>query len=1036
MLRKLLLAAALVYAWALPSSAAVSIACANGNWETSTTWCGTDAASTTGTTSEAANSALTTSSVGNTAFVPAAATYDGVAVKLASRAASPTGTITIDMFNATGAAVCNGATATVTINVSDLPTASTASNEGGWIFFKFGATCTANGTDQFQIRGKTSSSSQVNLYSLATTNWSFLLRSTTTGAPANGDNRVVAGEHTGAGATTTRTVTMDRNSATALGTGGTVALPLVTATPAVAVTQSGVLAYSIAGATQLRLAGDLIIYNGGRFDMGSSGSEVPRGTAAILEITPASADGDYGLVGRNGSTVNMVGLSRTVGQNIVWTLLTANLAAAGTGLTTSDTTGWKNGDSIAIAGTNKPTSFATLQDEAATLSGDASGTSITVSAGVTNAHSGTAAPTGSGQAEVILLTRDIAFRSSNSSLGTYIFMDNTATFNAAWVDFRYLGANLARKRGVDLDTTTGAVSITFSALRDFRNFGAYLCSLATTCAGITFSHNVMYNNDTAGGAGGGVSGCLETKTGSSVGSPWTISDVVVIRCGGAGSNTQMVALYSTIGTLDSIRISSYIGGNAGFYTSSNGVESSIATSGLQNTSATWSNLTMHSGNVPCFTSVLGIFTITNYTCWSSGQGFNPTSTAGFVTINNMTAYGNGNGIGVGATGVASVTVNTGTIACVTGLQTSVANFFDTFGSTIIFNNVTISPTNGVYLPCNVSTGSDWQAFTAKSAPAIYLNNSSMGSTSAGIWGVSQQTGWQNSGFIFSQRHGGAADDNRAWLNGGTLITSTSAVAPAGNIFRTASPSMQMSPVTDASLSSWATAGTTLTATTITSGSLYLGAYLSDTGSCIAAGTYITAYGTGTGTTGTYTLNQSANSCSSGTLRVSKKLPTAPPNTFKGVLFPVKSGVVATVNVWVCRWTTSGSQSNNNCAGQATSYTGNAPRLIQRANPALGQNSDVVCATMGANPGSGAWELLTCSSSNPTDNGAFEYVVDIDGGSTSLDGKTGVVSVADWSCTGCVSVANSPTWFNGLFIPNSGGGGSSGSGGNGQQRIGG
>jgi len=58
------------------------------------------------------------------------------------------------------------------------------------------------------------------------------------------------------------------------------------------------------------------------------------------------------------------------------------------------------------------------------------------------------------------------------------------------------------------------------------------------------------------------------------------------------------------------------------------------------------------------------------------------------------------------------------------------------------------------------------------------------------------------------------------------------------------------------------------------------------------------------------------------------------------------------------------------------YNGNQPRLIQRANAALGQSSDVVLATYSS--AGGSWNQLSASTSTPTDDGCFEIIVDCDG----------------------------------------------------------
>lgn len=89
---------------------------------------------------------------------------------------------------------------------------------------------------------------------------------------------------------------------------------------------------------------------------------------------------------------------------------------------------------------------------------------------------------------------------------------------------------------------------------------------------------------------------------------------------------------------------------------------------------------------------------------------------------------------------------------------------------------------------------------------------------------------------------------------------------------------------------------------------------------------------------------------------------------------VANGATLTVNVWVRKDGT---------------YNGNAPRLIQRANPHIGVNSDAVIDTLSV--GTNTWEQLTGTTAAATDNGVAEFYVD-------CDGTAGNAFVDDWSLT--------------------------------------
>jgi hypothetical protein len=88
------------------------------------------------------------------------------------------------------------------------------------------------------------------------------------------------------------------------------------------------------------------------------------------------------------------------------------------------------------------------------------------------------------------------------------------------------------------------------------------------------------------------------------------------------------------------------------------------------------------------------------------------------------------------------------------------------------------------------------------------------------------------------------------------------------------------------------------------------------------------------------------------------------------------------------------------------YTGSQPRLIQRANPALGQNSDVVLATYTSNVG-GSWNQLSGTSSTATDNGFWEFIID-------CDGTQGWVNVGDWLPSGQPSSVGN-YWLRGIPV---------------------
>lgn len=457
---------------------ATLISCATGNFTTNTTWKAADATSLLD--SEANNTALTTSYVASANFAPGAIVIDGIAVKLASRAASPTGTMSIKLYNSTDGADAAGTE--VAVNVSDLPTCSTTENEGGWFLVSFSAVTLTAGKN-YQVHAKTSSSSQVNLYRNATAgNWSRFLRTTTNASPAAADILHVMGEHTGAGTSNSFVVTMENTATTDFGAG-------TDSIPALTVNQLSTLNFAYSGATNyyLKLSGDLIIYNGGTFTVGTVSNPIPRDSTAVVEFDPV-ADGGNSLQVRGGGTCTVQGLSRSSGKNVVSCKLNTDEAASQTTLGIDTDTGWLSGDQVAISSTTRAPAEAELR----TLDGNAGASSIAVTAGLTYAHSGTS-PT---QAEVILLTRNVKFRSATSTVACYNTFKNGSTVDMDWAEFRYFGQSAATSRTVFTTAamTSGSINIQYCSAYDSEGLVASL-----TGTGIEMSNNTFYNMNTSSG---------------------------------------------------------------------------------------------------------------------------------------------------------------------------------------------------------------------------------------------------------------------------------------------------------------------------------------------------------------------------------------------------------------------------------------------------------------------------------------------------------------------------------------------------------
>lgn len=425
---------------------AVYIAAANGNFSAGATWAAAASAAGTFLDSEAGNTATTTSPVASSTFQPGAITVDGMAVKVGSRGASPTGTFTVELFNSTGSA----SVASVTINISDI---TTTTARYGWLFLKF-ASVTLLAATNYTIRVSSTSAAQLAVYRDSTAgNWSRFLRTTTTGvAPVAGDILIVAGEITAAATVTARTVTYDITATTAWGTPGTSATAICASHGgAVQGQTTASTAYKMYTVGNIEVQGNATwtfnnIVSTSSFLMNLSST----GTTAGTGITTATL---YGLILTAPASFTMVG--KTVTN--VSALLAADAAAAATSLTTNISTGWATTDALAIATTSQTFSQAEKRTPSAV-----SGTTLTVTA-LTNAHSGTSP----NQAEIVNLTRSFVIQGDATNGGYIITNGTTQGFTFQYVEFTALGNTVAVNCFLINNTAGGTKTIQYCSFHDF-----------------------------------------------------------------------------------------------------------------------------------------------------------------------------------------------------------------------------------------------------------------------------------------------------------------------------------------------------------------------------------------------------------------------------------------------------------------------------------------------------------------------------------------------------------------------------------------
>lgn len=928
---------------------------ATGNFTSAGTWKTVDATSYNNT--ETTTRALTTSYQLSTAFTPGAITIDGIAVKLSVRTGT-TGTITVSLYNNTLASTV--AATEVAINCSDLPVASTAGLDGGWITFSFSSVLLL-AANSYSVQAKTSSSSQVSLFSTATTNWARCLRTTTTAAPAAGDDLIICGEHTGAATGNTFTVTMNETAATDYGAAST---SLVT--PALAICKRGVLIYGVTASTNyvLRISGNAIVYSAGELDIGTVGSEMPRNSSAVLEFD-CGADGEYGLTVRNGGTCVAQGLSRTSGKNIDSCLLNTNEAAAQTTLGVDTDTGWLSGDEIGIA----PTGRTTTEFEKRVLNADAGASSVVVTSGLTYAHSGTS-PT---QAEVVLLTRNVRIRSTLSSAGTFINCKATSIVNFDWVEFYYIGTSTVLKRGIEFETVTGSFNMDYCSIHDTRFNGLTCNSVAVG----TINNLVLYNISIV--SSGTISYALYLPSSGAC----TVTNVTAIGFSGPSYTATMYLTFSSASTvLTNLNCSGGTGN--GLIFGSNNSTTLTADPGIN-------YLNIHSnGSSGLSLGYLKNATLSNAKIWrnnSAGIVFSP-GTAGVnnIIFDTFLLFGNLSHNILQYPGVNLLLANS-TLSGDSSFSTGSGITFQGSGSNIICENTTFGVASGIFVS---HFSADLSVNTPLISPKVNLRNCLLASYTE----IGNPTYVGLNGIISSQKHDQTAGNHKSWVAGGIISIDTSD-------YKTASPSEKLAP-----------SSSTLK---LESSSKY---YAVDSGSTVTPITWICRSGTYNGNLPRLILKKNVAAGISADATLYTTVNTLSNGTFTGAAtgWTLGTGWAYSSNTVVKNVDGTGtlSQSCGATAGVVfvVEYTISnwtvgtvTPSVGGVSGSAVGANGTyrdtITCSGAGAltfTPTNTSrftidnvklWEKATGTTASVTDNAVLQFVVD-------CDGTAGQINVDDWT----------------------------------------
>jgi len=446
---------------------AVLVSSTSGNWTDPNIW---EQISTTA--SNLVFTSFTTLNTGfnsSAAFIPGAVTTTGLWLGLYSRATSPTGTFSIELFNSTTSTVV----ASYTDNVSVLPTTTNLGGAKG-LYFRWSSPVTLTAAQSYVIRARTGSLNQVSLwYGTSITNWSRMLTINATASPAATDQFYISSRYS-SGTLISCTVSMNNTNSTEYG--------------AVFVGHSSTLDWPTNQTTQLRLSGETwtssgwsVYLGGGNFFMGTSASRIQDGFTASLFITPGVANGRR-ITLLDGSSFRAAGST----MSYTWTTLAANVATSSTTCTTVVPTGWRVGDEIVIAPTRRAVNAATTVQYDRRVLTSVSGTTLGFSA-LTFYHDGVGELAG----EIINITRNCRI------VGT-----TPATFRTGIAQSIVNGHTIelddVQIYGMGTNTGIGAISVNGSGATGFiliRNCAFVDGSTGISITSTTNFYNLLINNN-------------------------------------------------------------------------------------------------------------------------------------------------------------------------------------------------------------------------------------------------------------------------------------------------------------------------------------------------------------------------------------------------------------------------------------------------------------------------------------------------------------------------------------------------------------
>ena len=694
----------------------------NGNFTDAASWAVAESA-----TGAAQLTATSTSNVGTgytyspTFTVTNGNVIEGVLLQISKNGASGTTTFSVALSDD------NGVTATreVTINNSDI-LGSTLGNHRGWVYFKFATPLTGDGGTDYRVGVKSSSSGSMIVWRSGTAaDWTRLLKTTTTAAPAAGDNLVIVGENTGGGTGNDITIVFNNTATTDFGF--------------VHVGTRGILTCENSAATAyyFKISGDFEVQTGGTVNFGSSGTPIQSTSSFTLWLDCVSA-GDFGLIIKQDGTFNYYGNPK----GTQFSKLTANLSAGNTVVTVASTSGWLTGDVLVFPSTVRSASPVAQREYGTILTVD-SATQVTLTSGLSFAHAGVS-PT---QAHIGNLTRNCVLRGGSAASNVNTYIRQAGVMNLDSVEIYSIGTGAAPKRGIELEHTTGNAGTTLinrCSLIHAHNSSSFFWAGTSTGANWTITNNVV-----VGGTNFPAGLAAVSQTG-----PWTFTDNLL---NGVGSNT----CNDTDGTFSRNVICNC--SSFGLQLSDNGPNNVLVME--DNESYCNGGVGFQFANVAPVNGVQ--FSCVRLKSWrNNSYGINLTGVAG-ITFDNGLVFGNTHGISLSSQGDTADCIFKDFTFCSDTTYTQTAGLWMVSGTfqRIYFESCSFGVVSGIYAAHTY----DILCSNTPGVCEIYLTNTILASSTE-VSGTS--SGFYQNSFISSQKHDQVSGNHKTWKRTGIISIDT------------------------------------------------------------------------------------------------------------------------------------------------------------------------------------------------------------------------------------------------------------------------